>query len=342
MAVSKVAGYVLAGVVTVGSLSVVATQNSDKIFDTAGKFKNQIETLWEGNNTLKALLEGRDSLLATLQGEANTKINEANGKIANMNATIQAKLSEIGLLQAQVEDKNAEISNLQAQLEAEGGSNAELQAQLDEATSDKQRLEQELQALADYVSQLEADLQSKGITDESIVVNAEDYAVGTYQLDAVADGTSTTTPPTEAPSEDTSNEDTTPSQEEPQQELTTADKIELELRTATNYNNLKGYQVDLIDQSNENWFFVEVVQTGVDYQGKPQVDLVYTVKNTARSLVSTTQINNTGKTLQQYLNQQQSDMATKHNVIVTSTKFVTEGGTLKSFMNVSDGTIKNR
>jgi len=343
MAISKVTGYILAGAVTVGSLSVIATQSSDKIFDTATDFRDKIETLWEGNNTLKELLEGRDSLLAKITGEANEKIQNANSKIAEANATIKAKLTEIGVLKEQVAQKDTEISNLQAQLEAEGGSNEELQSQLDQATNDKQRLEQELEALATYVSQLEAELEAKGINDESIQVNAEDYQAGTYKIDEVADTTTPTEEETTPPSEDTSNEDTTPTEEEPQEDLTPAQAIEKELRTQENYDTMTAYGVDLIDQTNEDWFFVDVVQVGEDYQGKPQVKLIYTVKSDARPLdnFARTSEMGSGWTLKEYVSQQVDTVGTNHNVIVTQVRWETTDGTLKSFTD-SSGSISNR
>jgi hypothetical protein len=345
MAISKVAGIMLAGGITVGGvLSISAITNSDGIVDGVDGFKEKIQTLWQGNNTLKELLEGRDALLAKLTGEANDKIQVANGKIADANATIKAKLTEIGVLKQQVADKDAEISNLQAQLESEGGSNAELQSQLDEVKTDKARLEKELEMLNQYVQKVNAELEEQGITEESIQVNAEDYQAGTYEIDEVADTTTPTTPEeTTPPSEDTSNEDSTPVEEEPQEDLTPAQAIELELRTQENYDTMTAYGVDLIDQSNENWFFVDVVQTGTDYQGKPQVKLIYTVKDDARSLDGFAQLNEMGSgwTLKDYVSQQVNTIGVNHDVIVLQVRWETESGTLKSFTD-SSGKIYNQ
>ena len=162
MALSKVAGYLLAGTVVVGSISAVAVQNSDNIFNGVNGFKDKITQLWDNQEVLKEIINDK-----------NATIKE---KVAEANAVINGKIEEINTLNAKIDEQTSKISQLETDLNEANGNTSEKEAELQKAKDDLSAYEQELQALSDYVDEIEAELATKGITEETVTnVDASEF-----------------------------------------------------------------------------------------------------------------------------------------------------------------------
>lgn len=174
MALSKVAGYLLAGTVVVGSISAVAVQNSDNIFNGVNGFKDKITQLWDNQEVLKEIINDK-----------NATIKE---KVAEANAVINGKIEEINTLNGKIDEQTSKISQLETDLATANGNTSEKEAELQKAKDDLSAYEQELQALSDYVDEIEAELATKGITDETVTnVDASEFKLSQEETE-IEDG----------------------------------------------------------------------------------------------------------------------------------------------------------
>lgn len=306
MAVSKVAGLLLAGTVTVGALSTVAVTNSDNIFDGVTDMKEKVVQLWDNQEVLKGIISDK-----------NKTIKE---KVAEANDIINGKLAEIDTLNTQIESKASQIAQLEADLETANGETSEAEAQLQQAKDDKARLEAELQALSDYVDQVEQELADAGITDETVTnVDATEFKLSQEEME-IEDGT----PPT--------------LEEQIDDYLTT--QANYDKLTAYSVELINGDYVVVevvIDDANGDGVIDELDN---DSNGTKHASVNYIIDEGASIDPNAIIGMDTTTTLAKYIGDQATDVSNEFGIVVDQIRFQTEAGTNFAYWSASSQGIK--